>query len=464
MIFQAFLTLFYNWQIFLQGGTSGLVTFALKVYGCQMNVYDSDKIRTALVRRGWAEVPEEEARVVIFNGCSIRDKAEHKVWSELGRYSSRWNREGLPVVAVVGCIAQNIGKDMISRFPWVRMIAGPRHIGAIPDALEELVEKGGQIILLDEDDRAFIDLPVPPSERLNPLKAFVTIAHGCDNYCTYCIVPFVRGRFVSRPPEDILSEVRQLIDTGVMEITLLGQNVNSYGTDFEKTYRFSHLLRDVSSIEGLRLLRFATSHPMHFTPDIVDAMAVSPRICPGINLPIQSGSDRILKIMNRKYDLATYTAIVEMIREKLPEVGLTSDLIVGFPGETPEDFEASLEALRKFRFDLVHSAAYSPREKTAAANMKDQIPHAEKKRRLNLVNELQSEIAYEINSSLVGREYVILVDGPAPKGEGLLQGRTPTDKVVIFRGDMTLVGRFVKVSIEEAEHWCLHGRYLHDLP
>lgn len=445
------------------GGTSVLVGFALKVYGCQMNVYDSDKIRTALVRKGWKEVPEEDARVVIFNGCSIRDKAEHKVWSELGRYSGRWKKEGLPLVAVVGCIAQNIGTDMLSRFPWVRMIAGPRHIGAIPGALEDLLESKGRILLLDDDDRAFYDLPTPPAERLNPWKAYVTIAHGCDNYCTYCIVPFVRGRFMSRDPGEILVEVEELVNEGVREITLLGQNVNSYGTDFTDGYRFSHLLKDVAAVRGLDLLRFATSHPKDFTPDVVDAIAGSDVICPGINLPIQSGSDRILRKMNRKYDLAIYTAIVELIREKLPEVGLTSDLIVGFPGETEEDFQDSLRALEKFRFDLVHTAAYSPRSGTAAATMGEQVGEEEKKRRLNVVNELQSRISYNINLSLLGREYSILVDGEAPKGEGLLQGRTPTDKVVIFPGDKEMLGRFIRVSISEAEHWCLHGRYMDTL-
>ncbi|HPI97334.1 MAG TPA: tRNA (N6-isopentenyl adenosine(37)-C2)-methylthiotransferase MiaB [Synergistales bacterium] len=440
-----------------------MIGFALKVYGCQMNVYDSDKIRTALVRKGWKEVPEEDARVVIFNGCSIRDKAEHKVWSELGRYSGRWKKEGLPLVAVVGCIAQNIGMDMLSRYPWVRLVAGPRHIGAIPDALVDLLGSNDRILLLDEDDRAFFDLHNPPAERLNPWKAYVTIAHGCDNYCTYCIVPFVRGRFMSRDPEEILAEVDELVRDGAREITLLGQNVNSYGTDFSNGYRFSHLLKDVAAVRGLDLLRFATSHPKDFTPDVVDAMAGSSVICPGINLPIQSGSDRILRKMNRKYDLDTYTSIVELIRERLPEVGLTSDLIVGFPGETEEDFQYSLRALEKFRFDLVHSAAYSPRSGTAAATMDCQLDEIEKKRRLNLVNQLQSGISYDINRSLLGREYSILVDGPAPKGEGLLQGRTPTDKVVIFPGPEDLLGRFIRVSIEEAEHWCLHGQYLETL-
>ncbi|MDD3512870.1 MAG: MiaB/RimO family radical SAM methylthiotransferase, partial [Synergistaceae bacterium] len=279
--------------------------FALKIYGCQMNVYDGDKIRTALVARGWRESPEDEADLVILNGCSIRDKAEQKVWSDLGRFAVRWKNERKPIVAVTGCVAQSVGRRMAARFPWVRFVSGPRHIGAVPDALEQFFNErdagrtiGNEetVFLLDDDPRAFLDLPGAPTERVNRWKAFVTIAHGCDNFCSYCIVPYVRGRFVSRPAEDILEEMRTLVADGVLEITLLGQNVNSYGSDFSDGYRFSSLLRDAAASTGVRLLRFVTSHPRDFTPDIVEAMAEHTDIlCPSINLPIQSGSDRILK-------------------------------------------------------------------------------------------------------------------------------------------------------------------------
>lgn len=437
-----------------------MLKFCMKVYGCQMNVYDADKVRTDLINMGCTEASEDEADAVIYVGCSIRDKAEHKVWSQLGRHSVRWEKENRPSVAVVGCIAQNVGAQMSDRFPWVQLIAGPRHIGQIPSAVVEMVRTREKRSLLDEDQRLFMDLDTPPLRRDNPWKAFLTIAHGCDNFCTYCIVPYVRGRFMSRSPEEIINEAERLVRDGVVELTLLGQNVNSYGEDFDNGYRFSNLLRDVSAIPGLRLLRFATSHPKDFTEDIVKAMSGSSVICPGINLPIQSGSDRILKLMNRKYDLATYTRTVEMIRNELPEVGLTSDLIVGFPGETEEDFMDSVRALEKFRFDLVHTAAYSPREGTVAATMEDQLPREEKMRRLNMVNDLQSDIAFEINKKLVGNKYTILVDDHAPKGESLFQGRTPSDKVIIFAADNCCLGRFVEVEITKAEHWCLHGKIL----
>lgn len=333
--------------------------FHMKVYGCQMNVYDSDRVRTALVRRGWEDTKEAEADLVVVTGCSIRGKAEQKVWSELGRYADAWSSGRRPVVALTGCIAQSLGRRALSRFPWVRLVSGPRHIGLLPDGLERVMRDGARVDLLDDDPRDFFDLDEFTARRENPWRAYVTIAHGCDNFCTYCIVPYVRGRFLSRPAEDILREVRLLVTSGVREVTLLGQNVNSYGKDFSDGTTFASLLRDVARIDGLDLVRFVTSLPQDFTEDIVEVMAGERTVCPSLNLPIQAGSDRILKLMNRKYTRAEYLEKVRMVRRALPELGLTSDLIVGFPGETEEDFEASVSALEEIRFDLVHTAAYS---------------------------------------------------------------------------------------------------------
>ena len=434
--------------------------FCVKVYGCQMNVYDADRVRTVLCSRGWEEVQEDEADVIMITGCSVRAKAEQKVWSEIGLYDPSWKKSQRPLVALTGCIAQRIGVNALNRFPYVRLVAGPRHIGLLPDAIEQIASHPkSRINLLDDDPKEFHSLNFDSDnitiKRDNKHKAYVTIAHGCDNFCTYCIVPYVRGRFVSRNPEDIFSECRMLIDDGVKEITLLGQNVNSYGKDIG--LNFAWLLEKVARLEGIKRVRFVTSLPQDFTGDIVDVMAGIETVCPSLNLPVQSGSTRIVRIMNRKYTREEYIDKVKMTREKIPGLGLTTDLIVGFPGETEEDFEDSMSLLSEIRFDLVHSAAYSEREGTPAATMEGALPVELRLERLNRLNELQDSITLGINKALTGEVFEILVDDSAPKGDGLLQGRTPSDKVVIFEGSKKLLGQFVKVRITEAEAWCLHG-------
>ena len=437
--------------------------FCVKVYGCQMNVYDADRVRTVLCSRGWEETGEESADVVMITGCSVRAKAEQKVWSELGLYEPQWKKEHRPIVALTGCIAQRLGEKALSRFPYVRLVAGPRHIGLIPNAIEQVhAHQKSRINLLDTDPREFFGLDFDSGEatikRENKYKAYVTIAHGCDNFCTYCIVPYVRGRFVSRKPEEILAECEMLIADGVKEITLLGQNVNSYGKDIG--LKFSELLRNVAHLDGLKRVRFVTSLPQDFTEDIVDVMASEPAVCPSLNLPIQSGSTRILRMMNRKYTREEYCQKVRMLREKVPDVGLTTDLIVGFPGETEEDFSDSMSALREIRFDLVHSAAYSEREGTPAATMERALPVELRLERLNTLNALQDSITLSINQQLEGQVFEVLADDFAPRGEGFLQGRTPQDKVVIFEGSRKILGEFVKVRITRSEAWCLHGELI----
>lgn len=433
-----------------------MARFHLKVYGCQMNTHDAEKIRGALIDRGWQESQELDADFVIFVACSIRDKAEHKVWSELGRFEESWNESRHPYVAVTSCMAQNVGDELTRRFPWVRVVSGPRHLGDLPQALDQAWSTGDRFRLLDDDPRAVRELPIAPDSRVCPWKGAVTISHGCDNFCTYCIVPHVRGRFASRSEEQIIDDVKSLIDAGVVEISLLGQNVDTWGLDMPGGKRFSHLLDRVASLPGLKWLRFMTSYPTDFTVDVCEVMAAHPNICPSINLPIQAGSNRILRAMNRRYTYDEYAQTVDLIRRHLPQVGLTSDLIVGFPGETEEEFQESITAIRQFEFDLVHTAAYSPRQGTPAARMKNQIPEQEKNRRLRLINQVQAEVAGKINQRLIGQQFEILVDGPAPKGDWL-QGRTQTDKVVLLKGSRDLEGHFVTVRIEDSNNWSLKG-------
>jgi tRNA-2-methylthio-N6-dimethylallyladenosine synthase len=425
-----------------------------------MNSYDGDRIRTSMIHMGWKEVSEENADVIILVTCSIREKAEQKVASEIGRYDLRYRKTGSPAVALVGCMAQRIGLSISKKFQCVRLVSGPRHLGLVPQGIDDSFSDGAQRFFMDDDPRTLEDLEVVPTERTNPFKAYVTITYGCDRFCTYCIVPYVRGRLQSRGHAEIIKEAEALAASGVSEITLLGQNVDAYGKDKKGEYGFASLLKDVSRIEGIRRLRFATSHPKDFDEDILEVVAETPSICRAINLPVQSGSDRILKEMNRGYTRSQYLELVRRIRTVLPDVSLTTDLIVGFPQETEDDFRDSYDLLKELRFDIVHTAAYSPREGTKAAVMEGQIDNKVKAARLNEINALQSQIALELNEEYVGKTVEILLDGPAPRGEGSLQGRTKTDKVVIVKGSPECMGSYMDVKIIRASHWSLEGEII----
>ncbi|MDO5116498.1 MAG: tRNA (N6-isopentenyl adenosine(37)-C2)-methylthiotransferase MiaB [Synergistaceae bacterium] len=431
--------------------------FSIRVFGCQMNSYDGDRLRTALLHEGWLEASEEEADVVLLVTCSIREKAEQKVASEIGRYEAMRRAKGRPAVALVGCMAQRIGVEMAKRFSCVRLVSGPRHLGLVPRAVTEIGTAGTPRFFMDDDPRALTDLEVVPTARTNPFKAYVTITYGCDRFCSYCIVPYVRGRLQSRSAKEILKETQALIDCGAREITLLGQNVDAYGKDLEGGVRFASLLADVAAQPGLERLRFVTSHPKDFDEDILDVMRGNPVICRAINLPVQAGSDRILREMNRGYSSGEYLELVRKIRAALPDVSLTTDLIVGFPGETDEDFRASYKLLEEVAFDIVHTAAYSPREGTRAAMMDCQIENSVKAARLNEINALQARIARAVNEAYIGRELEILADGYAPRGEGKIQGRTMSDKVVIIPGSQEDFGKVIPVRIVRASHWSLEG-------
>jgi tRNA-2-methylthio-N6-dimethylallyladenosine synthase len=434
--------------------------FSIKVIGCQMNDYDGDKLRGEMLSRGWAESAAEDADFVIMLTCCVRDRAEQKAMSELGKFGKLWRRDGRPRIALLGCMASRVGAEVAKKFPWVRVVAGPDCLPLVPDAIEDSHSSGARRVISAEGGAAQSVSQCAPKAKSNRHKAYITIANGCDQFCSYCIVPYVRGRFSSRARGEILSEASRLVESGVIEITLLGQNVNTYGKDLGAGYRFADLLAEVASISGLRRLRFTTSHPSDFTDDILDVMASAPNVCPGINLPVQAGSDKVLREMNRRYTRGEYIGLVRRIREALPEVGLSTDLIVGFPGETEAEFEQSAALLEELRFDLAHTAAYSPREGTPAARRSDQIPAQEKARRLAKVNGIQTEISREINSSLVGRDFEVLLDEPAPKGEGLLQGRTEADKVVLVKCPAELAGTFQTARITGSSPWCLEGELI----
>lgn len=431
--------------------------FSIRVFGCQMNSYDGDRLRTAMIHNGWSETEDSEADVVILVTCSIREKAEQKVASEIGRYDLAWRKKGAPSVVLVGCMAQRIGRETAKKFQCVRVVSGPRHLGLVPQAVADLGREKSPVFFMDDDPRALTDLEVAPTERSNPFKAYVTITYGCDRFCSYCIVPYVRGRLQSRQAQDILKEVNLLAGTGAREITLLGQNVDAYGKDVGDGYSFASLMDDAARLPGIKRLRFATSHPKDFDEDILEVMCRRRSICRAINLPVQSGSDRILHEMNRGYTSGQYLKLVDKIRNAMPDVSLTTDLIVGFPGETEDDFRASYDLLKEVKFDIVHTAAYSPREGTRAAAMDCQIDNRVKAERLNEINALQARIARESNETYVGSCFDILADGFAPRGDGKIQGRTMSDKVVIIPGTAADFGKIIPVRITRASHWSLEG-------
>ncbi|MDR1134294.1 MAG: tRNA (N6-isopentenyl adenosine(37)-C2)-methylthiotransferase MiaB [Synergistaceae bacterium] len=434
-------------------------SFFIRVIGCQMNVYDGDKLRGELLSRGWQEAESEDcADFVVFLTCSVRERAEQKAASEIGKFGKKWKKSHRPRLALLGCMAARLGDNLARKFPWIAVAAGPAHMGLVPDAMDRALETGARFVAGSET-RAAGPISCAPRSRGNPHKAYVTVANGCDQFCAYCIVPYVRGRFASRAPDDVLDEARELVRNGAVEITLLGQNVDAYGKDFGggARGRFASLLNGVSSIDGLRRVRFATSHPSDFTDDILDVMGSRPNICPSINLPVQAGSDRVLREMNRRYTKDEYVSLVRRIRAALPEPAITTDLIVGFPGETEDDFEESVALFGELRFDLAHTAAYSPRDGTPAASRPDQVPAAERARRLVRLNGVQTEISRKINASMVGKTYEVLLDEPAPKGEGMLQGRTATDKVVLVRAPLEMAGTFREARVIGSSPWCLEG-------
>ena len=440
--------------------------FHILTFGCQMNVHDSQWLARALESRGWEAAPEEEAQVFVVNTCSVRDKPEQKVYSELGRIASHLQRDPEIFAAVGGCVAQQVGRGFFERFPFVRLVFGSDGITNAPNALERIaagIEE--RVALLDfvtiyEEREASSETPQRPPETR---QAFVNIMQGCDNFCSYCIVPYTRGRQKSRHPDAILDECRALVAGGVRELTLLGQNVNSFGMDKGGVgVSFAQLLTMVSAIKGLDRLRFTTSHPKDIAPEVIEAFSVLPNLCPSLHLPMQAGSDAILKAMRRKYDMARYHGIVDALKRANPAISLTTDLIVGFPGETEEDFQATLDTLERVGFESSFSFKYSDRPGVASVNLEPKVdPQVAGERLLRLQN-LQNTITRKSLKMLVGVETDILMEGTSRKqdeGDMWWKGRDPAGRVVNVRisGDANLVGSMLPVRIIEAKNHSLVG-------
>lgn len=426
-------------------------------FGCQQNEADSEKIAGMAESMGYEIVDApEKAYLIVVNTCAIREHAELKALSIIGQYKHIKQKNPDLVIAVCGCMVtqEHRVNDIKFRYPYVDFVFSTAAIHKLPELLYKKVKKGKRLYCNDEEYSVAEGLPI---RRESNYRAWVSIMYGCNNFCTYCIVPYVRGRERSRRKEEIIAEVCQLISEGYNDITLLGQNVNSYGKDMGFDYDFADLLDELAQIEGDYVLHFMTSHPKDATKKLVDVIAKHKTIAKQFHLPLQSGSDNILKKMNRHYQMDRYLEIVDYMKEKIPDIVITSDIIVGFPGETEEDFEGTLEALKRIRYDMIYSFIYSPRKGTPAAEMPDQVPNTVQSERFNRLLALQNEIAYEINQKHMGETIRVLCDGPSKNNPNVLCGRTEGNKIVLFDGSVDNTGKFVNIKITKCETFALVG-------
>lgn len=424
-------------------------------YGCQQNVNDGERIKGVLMDIGYGLCDKpEDADLILFNTCAVREHAEQRVFGNVGALKGLKEKKHDLIIGLCGCMAnqKHVVEKLRQSYPYVDLVFGVDGIDTLPQLIAQKLQKHKRV-LLDPAQRPVIVENIP-IRRESEFRAWLPIMYGCDNFCTYCIVPYVRGRERSRRPEIILDEIRGLVAEGYKDITLLGQNVNSYGKDLDEPMDFADLLRAASEIPGDFLLRFMTSHPKDASQKLFDTMASSPKIAPCFHLPFQAGSDRILKAMNRVYDRAGYLDKVRRLRQAIPDVVITSDVIVGFPGETAEEFEDTMTLIDEVRFDALFTFIFSPREGTPAAKMDDPIPKAEKAAHFQRLVERQDQISEEKHAAYIGKTVRCLVDGRDDKG---LTARTPGNRLVRLTGDEGLIGQFVDVKITGANKWSLSG-------
>src|SRR5579862_4141502 len=432
-------------------------TFYLETFGCQMNVHDSEKVAGVLLGRGYQQVETiDAARLVLYNTCSIREKAAQKIYSRLGAYRKYTGEE--KIIGVLGCVAQQEGEEIFERSPWVRLVCGSASYSKLPDLVAELEAGNRRVMGLDTDTDATFETEI--TRRDNPFRAYLTIIEGCDKACSYCVVPHTRGPERSRASASVLAEARRLADAGYSEIQLLGQTVNSYRDPSSKRVSFAELLVAVAAVKGIRRVRFTTSHPRDFGRDIVEAIDSVPELCDHVHLPVQSGSTRILREMLRTYTRQEYLEKIAMIREARRPISVTSDIIVGFPGETEEDLEETLTLLDAAQYDGVFAFQYSPRPNTTAQHMPDAIPEEEKGRRLALVMDRQREIQRSRNETLVGERFEVLVDG-ASRRPNQWSGRSSSNRILNFTSPReNLLGEYVAVRVSSSSPNCLIGEHV----
>lgn len=432
----------------------------IQTFGCQMNEYDSLRVERMLTARGYHTTSDIEAADVIFlNTCSVRDKAEQKVHSFLGRLRRLKTRRPDLKLIVAGCVAQQLGQSLLQRFDYLDLVVGTRGIPDIPQLLEKLEGGARRSVFLPEreENAGWQDLFQRSSRLASEVVAPVTIMQGCNNFCTYCIVPYVRGRERSRPTADIIREIRRVAAGGAREVLLLGQNVNSYGHNLEEKASFVELLQRIQEETDIVRLRFTTSHPKDLTQDLIACFAELPILCKSLHLPVQSGSDRVLKLMNRGYTTAHYLEKIARLRETCPDIALSSDVMVGFPGETEQDFQQTLSLLEQVQYDALFSFRYSDRPFARAVDLADKIPEAIKSRRLTALQGLQAAISMHKNQAEVGLRREVLVESPSKTAHGQFTGRTQQNRIVNFQGHRELIGQVVPVQIVAAFSHSLKG-------
>ena len=434
-------------------------TYHIVTYGCQMNEEDSEKMSGMLKSMGYEKTENrDEASIIIFNTCCVRENAENRVYGNLGELKKVKKRNPNLVIAICGCMMQQEGMadKILKTFPYVDIVFGTHNAYKFPEYLNRVKTEGVQVKeILDKETKIVEGIPI---DRESSIKAFVTIMYGCNNFCTYCVVPYVRGRERSRKSEDILNEIKDLVSKGYKEVTLLGQNVNSYGKGLEEDINFAKLLRKVNEIDGLERIRFMSSHPKDLTEEVIMAVKECDKVCEQIHLPVQSGSDTMLKAMNRHYDRATYLSLVNKIKEEIPGCSITTDIIVGFPGESEEDIQDTIDLVKEVKYDSAFTFIYSRRNHTPADKMENQIPEEIKHERFNRLVEAVNENVIRGNKFYEGKTVEVLVEGPSKTDETKLMGRTRNGRLVNFScEDKNLIGKLVNVKINRAQPFSLIG-------
>ena len=432
--------------------------YTIITYGCQMNEHDSEKIAGMLQKMGYEETQDKnETNLIIYNTCCVRENAELKVYGNIGALKKLKSERDDLILAICGCMMQQpqIVEEIKKKYRHVDLVFGTHNLHKFPELLINTMQSDTTLVdVWKEEDGIIEDVPV---SRKYGIKALVNIMYGCNNFCTYCIVPYVRGRERSRKLQDIVDEVTKLAGNGTKEITLLGQNVNSYGKTLDNRISFSDLLRNLDKIKGIERIRFMTSHPKDLSDDLIDAIAECKKVCEHLHLPFQSGSNKVLDKMNRKYTKESYLALVDKVKTKLPNIALTTDIIVGFPGESEENFNDTLEVVKKARFDSAFTFLYSIRTGTPAATMNNQINDELKHERFNRLLESVNSISEDINKKYQNKNVEVLVEGNSQNNPNKLMGRTRQHKLVNFEGDVSLIGQLVNVKITEVKRFSLNG-------